>query len=249
MSLVHNTLTPDIETAGEDYARRFQGAIGRHFLTVQARGVAQLLEQLSPGPLRILEVGGGHTQLTPMLLAAGHTVTVQGSAASALIRCDALQAAYSNRLEKVVSNLWRIPFRDRSFDVVIAVRLLAHVERWQELLQEMARLAERAIIVDFAVKSGLNLLTPALFGVKRKIEGNTRPYFSYSPSHIRFVMESCGFDSAAQQRQFFLPMGLHRALKSVPISSGLERLAALGGLTPLFGSPAINLYIRSPKSL
>ncbi len=248
MSLVHNTLTPDIETSSEDYARRFEGGIGAYFLGVQERAVTAMLAQVGAGSLRVLELGGGHAQLTAALAAAGHSVAVQGSAQEALQRCAPLLGKYKG-LSTIVSSLWDVPQPDRAFDVVIAVRLLAHVERWPELLGEMARLANRALIVDFAVKGGLNRLTPALFGLKRRIEGNTRPYFSYSGRELQAVLGKLGFEVCAERRQFFFPMGLHRGLKSPRISRILEGGAAGLGLTRLFGSPAITLYMRSPKSL
>ena len=52
---------PDVETASEDYARRFAGEVGRYFLDVQAEIV---LEMLASWPqASVLEVGGGHAQL------------------------------------------------------------------------------------------------------------------------------------------------------------------------------------------
>ena len=94
-SLPHDTTTPDVETASDDYASRFSGATGRYFLAVQERTVSDLLG--SPGPRRILEVGGGHAQLAPGLLAAGHEVWVQGSAASCAKRLAPLFARCPGR--------------------------------------------------------------------------------------------------------------------------------------------------------
>lgn len=249
MSLVHNTLTPDIETASDDYHARFTGAVGKFFLEVQEHRIIAMLARIGAGPFRILEVGGGHGQITEALVKGGHSVQVQGSSETCFRRLEKLRGQYPERLGFTQSDLWRIPFQDREFDVVIALRLLAHVEKWRELLGEMARLSKRAVIFDFASVSALNALSPLLFSVKRKIEGNTRPYFSYRSSKIRAVMEELGFERTDERRQFFFPMGLHRLIGSPRISLAAESAARSLGFSDRLGSPAITLYIRSPKSL
>ena len=65
---------PDVETSSEDYARRFAGGVGAWFVEAQARIT---LELLAPWPrARVLDVGGGHAQLTGPLVEAGYDVTV-----------------------------------------------------------------------------------------------------------------------------------------------------------------------------
>src|SRR3972149_2530813 len=59
----------DVETSSEAYARRFAGPVGEFFLEVQA---AATLDLLRPWPgSSLLEVGGGHGQLTGPPVEAG----------------------------------------------------------------------------------------------------------------------------------------------------------------------------------
>jgi ubiquinone/menaquinone biosynthesis C-methylase UbiE len=53
-------------------------------------------------------------------------------------------------LSRVAADVWRLPFRDASFDVVTASLFLHHFEDGQlaRLLRELARLARRAIVVS-----------------------------------------------------------------------------------------------------
>ena len=53
-------------------------------------------------------------------------------------------------LGRVAADVWRLPFRDASFDVVTASLFLHHFEDGQlaRLLRELARLARRAIVVS-----------------------------------------------------------------------------------------------------
>src|SRR3954467_14158863 len=68
----------DIGTSSEDYARRFTGAVGRWFIETQTRITLGFLGALPVGA-SVLDVGGGHAQITPPLLEAGYEVTVAGS--------------------------------------------------------------------------------------------------------------------------------------------------------------------------
>ena len=72
--------TADVETASDDYAARFEGDVGRYFLDQQAAITLKFLDD-SPG-VRVLDVGGGHGQLTAPLAEQGFDITVTGSADS-----------------------------------------------------------------------------------------------------------------------------------------------------------------------
>jgi SAM-dependent methyltransferase len=241
-ALPHNTITPDVETASDDYAKRFSGAIGRYFLAVQDRMVRDFLDSSAPG--RVLEVGGGHAQLVPALLEAGHEVWVQGSAPACARRLAPWFARYPGRLRFVASSLWSLPFPDRAFDAVIAVRLLAHVEQFEPLLQEMARVSNGRVIVDFPPVFSANLVQPLLFGMKRRVEGNTRPYFSYDVRQLYPPLRAAGFGRFRVAKQFTVPMVIHRKAGSPRFSEAVETACRWSGLTRLCGSPSVLLAER-----
>jgi len=161
----------DVETSSEGYARRFAGPLGAFFLEVQARTA---LELLRPWPAAsVLEVGGGHAQLAGPLVDAGYAVTVYGSDPA----CAARLRPWTDegRVGFRAGDLLHAPWPDRSFDVVLAFRLLPHVTRWAALIAELARLARRAVVVDYPTRRSLNVASGALFGLKRGVKGNTRP--------------------------------------------------------------------------
>ncbi len=241
-ALPHNTTTPDVDTASDDYATRFSGAVGRYFLAVQDRMVRDFLD--SSGPGRVLEVGGGHAQLVPALLEAGHEVWVQGSAPGCAKRLAPLFARYPGRLRFVASSLWSLPFPDQAFDAVIAVRLLAHVEQFEPLLREMARVSNGRVIVDFPPVFSANLVQPLLFGMKRRVEGNTRPYFSYDVRQLYPPLRAAGFGRFRVAKQFTVPMVIHRKAASPRFSEAVEAACRWSGLTRLFGSPSVLLAER-----
>lgn len=240
MALFHNTITPDIETASLGYRARFAGAVGAFFLEVQQKAVwAALAAAGVTQGAKILEVGGGHGQLTVGFLRRGFQVWVQGSDSSCFNLLENLKSEFPDSLHFVVAPLWQLPFEAKTFDAVVAVRVLAHVENWRELLSEMLRLCRTALVVDLPLLSALNSLTPFLFGIKRKLEGNTRPYFSYALTDVRNFFLQQKSEIVFIQREFVLPMGLHRALGMAAFSRFSEALAAALGLRWLMGSPAI----------
>lgn len=239
MKPLHDTRAPDIETASAAYATRFAGPVGRYFLEVQERLVLDLLDGVPGRPLEILEVGGGHGQLTPALLRAGHRVVVQGSADSCGVRIHELARQYPGQVRFVVADLLALPFPDRGFDAVIAVRLLAHVERYQELLAEMARVTRKRLVIDFPPVISANLLEPLMFALKRRLEGNTRPFFCYRTRQLDRALGPCGFRRRRIENQFFLPMVVHRIAKARAASSALEQAFRRLGLTACLGAPSL----------
>ena len=226
---------PDVETSSEDYARRFAGEVGEYFLAIQAETV---LDLLAPWPrARVLEVGGGHAQLAAPLAEHGFQVTVTGSAEVCRERLDRSLPPGSFAFE--VCDVRRLPFPDRSFDVVLAVRLLTHLEGWREALAEMCRVARRAVIVDYPDTRSFNRLYGALFFWKKAVEGNTRTFRCFSPGEVIAECRRHGFGHPAVHRQFFVPMVVHRALGRAGISRTLERASGLLGLTRALGSPVV----------
>lgn len=226
---------PDVETASEDYARRFAGAVGEYFLDVQAKTVLDLLAPLPQA--RVLEVGGGHAQLARPLIERGFQVTVTGSEESCRERLDRSLPPGSFGFQ--VCDAARLPFPDRSFDVVLAVRLLTHLDNWREALAEMCRVAARAVIVDYPDTRSFNRLYGALFAWKKALEGNTRTFHCFRPGEVIAECARHGFGRPAVQRQFFIPMVVHRAVGRAGISRILEGASGALGLTRAFGSPVI----------
>jgi SAM-dependent methyltransferase len=236
--------TPDVETASEGYARRFAGEAGAFFLDVQA---ATVLELLAPWPgARVLEVGGGHAQLAVPLVASGYRVTVTGSEPICRERLDRSLPRGGFAFE--VCDAARLPFADRSFDVVVAVRLLTHLDGWREALAEICRVARRAVIVDYPDTRSFNRLYGALFAWKRAVEKDTRTFRCFRPGEVARECARHGFGRPTVRRQFFVPMVVHRAVGRAGASRALERASGVLGLTRALGSPVV-LRVQREESV
>jgi len=226
---------PDIETASEDYARRFAGKVGAHFLEVQAGIVLDMLKSIrNPS---ILDVGGGHAQLAVPLVKRGFDVTVTGSGEICRRRLDSQLPPGSFRFH--TADVRHLPFPKEAFDVVMAFRLLTHLENWQMALAEICRVSKSTVILDYPDARSINYFSETLFGTKKAIEGNTRPFRLFTRRQVLDALEAHGFGQPVLQPQFVLPMVVHRLAGSVGFTKGVETICRFLGLRRLFGSPII----------
>ena len=232
----------DIETASDDYARRFAGEVGAWMLELQANITLGFLRQLNVAS--VLDVGGGHGQLAAPLCREGYSVTVVGSADACGRRISRMIDAGLCRFQ--AADLLKLPYPARSFDAVVCFRLATHCERWPALIAELCRVARTAVIMDYPTSQSVNRLAPRLFAAKKKLEGDTRTWELFTHAEVREVFAARGFRERGRKKQFFLPMVAHRMLNCRPLSAGLEALARAAGLTRLAGSPVIGCYEPVP---
>lgn len=228
----------DIETSSPAYADRFKGPVGAWMLDVQRQGTMALLGGLTGGS-RILEVGGGHGQLTAALLEAGHEVVVAGSASI----CGTMVKPYlSSRCKFDVVDLNRLPYPDREFDAVLSIRLLGHAMDWKRVVAELCRVASRSVIVDYASYRSSNLLARSFFALKHLAEKHVirpRRFRVFHTGEIEGEFARNGLVVSGTMRQFLWPMFIHRVVRFPRISALLEAPGRLTGATRFLGSPVL----------
>lgn len=234
--------TADIKTASEAYANRFKGKVGAWFLHIQEEAILRILR---PYPkANILDIGGGHGQMTGPLIRENYTVTVLGSAekCNARIR-DFIEGGHCNFQ---TGNILDLPYPDGHFDVVVSFRLLAHVKHWKLFLNEASRVARKAVIIDYPELRSVNYFAPSLFIFKKRLEKSdlTRPYSCFRESEVVEIFNQKGFIRKERFAEFFLPMVFHRVLQSPKISIYLEDIFRSAGFTERFGSPVILKMVR-----
>lgn len=234
---------PDLVTASDDYQSRFDGAVGKWLLQCQDRCTRELLRGRS---LNILEVGGGHGQNVEVITAAGHQLTVLGSDQRTEKRIA--DAVASRRVAFTTGNFLSLPFENRSFDAVISYRTLCHMHSLDRFMDELARVADRYIIVDFPVRLSCNALYGLTFWAKRRVERNTREFRIFSEQALCGEFRERGFAVDRTCKQFFLPMVVHRMLGRRGLSETVERIARGCALTRIFGSPVVACFERASQS-
>ena len=225
----------DIETSTDEYAMRFSGSVGQWMLERQARLTMALLG--GGGALDILDVGGGHGQLARPMNEAGHNITVLGSAPSCVHRLTDL--AESGQIKFISGNVLELPFADNSFDTAVCFRLVTHCADFGRLISELCRVARKSVIIDYPTIQSVNIAAKALFGAKRRVEGDTRHWALFRHRQIDEAFSAAGWRTVARRKQFFMPMVFYRLLRSRRFAALLEGVFAAVGLTGLFGSPVI----------
>ena len=230
------TENADLDTASDDYAGRFSGRVGAWFLQVQATIVLDLLRDL-PAGASVLDVGGGHAQITPALIEAGFRVLVVGSHPDAGLRLKSWLNGGRCRFE--VADLQALPYGASAFDAAVCFRLLPHSISWTGLIRELCRVTRASVVVDYPSIRSINIISDRLFGLKKRIERNTRPFVLFHPPQVREAFEQNGLRVTAERPQFLIPMVVHRMAGLALLSRALEVPGRLTGLTRWFGSPVI----------
>jgi len=235
------SLTPDLDSSTDSYAARFAGSLGDWFLERQAASVIQLLAALDCRS--VLEIGGGHGQLTGELRAAGYQVLMQGSAFQSAARVRRLYQ--HSPVPFVVARADHLPLPDRAVDAVVAVRILAHFADPAGFLRECCRVADKMIVVDFPSQRSFNALNGLLFWFKRGLERDTRRFRTFDPLEPGRLARPHGFRPVGTAPLFFLPMAVHRLHGCRRLAAWLESVPGLLGLTRRLGSPIIASFHRS----
>lgn len=232
---------PDIETASDEYAERFSGAVGEWFLRVQE---AATLRMLAPYPeASILDIGGGHGQTAVPLIENGYDLTILGSSETCKNQISDLVKKGECGFD--VGDVIDLKYPDNCFDVVISYRILPHIRKWKKFLSEMARVSKTAVVLDYPDTNSFNYFKKYLFVLKKKIEEGTREYRCFETSRLISKFEEFGMSYSDHYRQFFWPMALHRGMGAVRLSVLAEKACRRIGLTSLWGSPVILKVVHS----
>ena len=247
--LTHHTSEPmvsgatredaDIHASSDEYAARFGDVIGQWMIKRQESALFDLVDGECTA---VLDVGGGHGQIAIPLAQKNHSVTVVGSSPVCAHRLK--PAIDSGMISFATANLIELPYKDQSFNLATSFRLMSHCAAWRTLVSELCRVSDHAVIIDYPVWFSVNALSPILFALKRKVEGNTRTFRVFSTRELAKEFRRHGFKLERSQKLFVWPMALHRIMRNVGISTKLEAPARWIGLTRLFGSPVVAKFVR-----
>ena len=230
-------VAPDLVSSSDAYARRFCGRAGTLFLARQSALLRAALADKHR--VTILDIGGGHGQLTPALLAYGHDVTVLGSE-------PASGPDRTGGARFVAGRITAPPFAEGEFDTVLAFRMLAHVADWRGFLGELCRVARRTVVVDFPSWMSANAASAALYPAKRLYERDTRPFHSFHTATISRALSEHGFIASFCSGEWLLPMVMHRMGHAAAPLRWVEAVGERTGLTRRLGNPVILRADRLP---
>jgi ubiquinone/menaquinone biosynthesis C-methylase UbiE len=230
----------DVFTSSDQYARRFSGKTGQWLVDRQTEILHNFFSALKPQT--ILDVGGGHGQVANSFCNE-YQVTVLGSTEDCSGQVKNAVAAGKCKFES--GDIEKLKFPAASFDGVTCLRYLPHTDNWKSEIAELCRVAKHFVVVDFPPLFSFNLLTPVLYQLKKRIEGNTRTYGIFTRNEISAEFEKRGYSLYSYKAEFFFPMVIHRVLQSPALSSVIEYIPRILGLTDFFGSPALACFKKN----
>jgi ubiquinone/menaquinone biosynthesis C-methylase UbiE/uncharacterized protein YbaR (Trm112 family) len=164
----------DAEVDSEWEIERPFGAPGlyRELLEERFARAIRGLEPLIPGASALVVCGGSGMD-AQFLIKLGASVTTSDVSLGAAWRAAERARRFGFEVMSVVADAERLPFRDRSFDLVYVHDGLHHLQRPHLGLAEMARVAGRAVCVNEPARAAITRLAVRLgLALEREESGN-----------------------------------------------------------------------------
>jgi len=223
-------------------ADRFGGKIGEYVKETQERLLFSVLPDVKGR--HIVDVGAGTGRITIPLIERGASVTACDASKQML---DVLATKIrSDRLVIQQGEAQTLQFPDRSFDCAISLRMLMHVVNWRKSLSELCRVSRDWVVVDFPPRRGFLLMAPLVHRIRKSFKSDYQPYATIPMSEIRDVFHKNRYDIVHVDPGFFLPMSVHRLMRSLTLTRLSEKIFQVLGLTYLVGAP-ITVFARRKK--
>jgi ubiquinone/menaquinone biosynthesis C-methylase UbiE len=215
--------------------RRFGGPIGQLIAGEQARVLANMIGRIHERT--ILDVGTGTGRAALMLARGGARVTAIDASE------QMLEVARQRATEQMVKvhflrgDAHRLDFKDRSFDVVVCLRVLMHAPDWRRCLSEMCRVADRLVIFDYPSAGSAALAQSVARRMFNAAGGHTEAYRVFREKTIGRAIVDLQFRTRSVHRQFVMPIQLHKLIGSRRFTTKSEHVLDRLGLLRLLGSP------------
>lgn len=228
-------LYADPRVAESFEGKRFGGPVGRLIAEQQERVLAAFLEPIAGQAM--LDVGTGTGRGAIALAARGARVTGVDASAEmlAVARRRATDAGVEIAFEQ--GDVHALSYLDRSFDAVICLRVLMHTPDWRRSLGELCRVARHRLVVDYPALMSAAALQSAARHMANAAGASTEAYRVFSDRSVRAILRRNGFEIVRTDRQFVLPIALHKAMGSAAATTQIEGGLRRMGLNWLFGSP------------
>ena len=214
---------------------RFSGPIGRLIADAQERVMADFLHPIAG--LRVLDVGTGTGRGAIALASRGAEVTGVDASAEMLAVAQRRAADAGVHVQFVRGDAHRLAYDDRAFDVVVCLRVLMHTPDWRQSLGELCRVARHRVLFDYPALMSAAALQSAARRLVNMAGGRTEAYRVFADRAVRAALRANGFEVRRVDRQFVLPIALHKGIGSAGLTTSLEGVFRRAGLNWLLGSP------------
>ena len=214
---------------------RFSGPIGRLVAESQERVIIDFLDPVAG--LRVLDVGTGTGRGAIVLALRGAAVTGVDASAEMLAVARRRAEAAGVTVDFVQGDAHGLACDDRSFDVVVCLRVLMHTPDWRQSLGELCRVARERVLFDYPALMSAAALQSAGRHLANLAGGRTEAYRVFADRAVRSTLRANGFEIRQIDRQFVLPIALHKRMGSAGITRTVEAGFRKTGLNWLLGSP------------
>jgi SAM-dependent methyltransferase len=226
--------------------RRFGGPIGDLIARTQAQVLTNMIGRIRHR--RILDVGTGAGRAALFLARGGARVTGVDASDEMLAVARGKAADEGLAVEFARGDAHALQFGDRSFDVVVCLRVLMHTPDWQGSLAELCRVADQLVVFDYPSAASVAAVQSAARRAMHAAGVHTEAYRVFTAGSIARALDRSGFRVRSVHRQFVLPIQLHKAIGSRRFTERLEGLLDRAGLLRLFGSPVTVCAERCARS-
>jgi SAM-dependent methyltransferase len=221
---------------------RFGGPIGGYLLETQARWLAAAVKPQAGR--RILDVGTGSGR-------AAIAFAVEGASVAGLdysremLRVGRDRAAQRGvALGFGVADAHHLPIASNSVDATVCLRLLMHVIDWPAVVAELCRVTRWRVVVDFPALASAAAVESFARRVAAAAGRRGEPYRVIAERDMIAAFAAHGFRLVGTERQFVLPIALHKRINSLAFTTRIEGLLRTLGLLRLFGSPVAMVFER-----
>ena len=214
---------------------RFGGPIGQLVANEQARVIADFVGDIDGRT--ILDVGTGTGRAALQMARGGARVTAIDASEEMLAVARGRATEEHLSVTFTAGDAHQLDFPDRSFDVVISLRLLMHAPAWRTCIGELCRVATSLVVVDYPSAASFALLQAVTRRAIHACGGPTEPYRVLTDRAVAAELARAGFRVRSVHRQFFLPIAVHKGIGSPRFTTASRAVFDRLGLLRLFGSP------------
>ncbi len=236
------TVYADPATARSFDERRFAGPIGEIVAGTQARVLTEMVGAVEDR--RVLDVGTGTGRAAVLLARAGARVTGVDASDEMLAIARSRAADQGVRVVLGRGDAHALEFPDRSFDIVVSLRVLMHTPGWRQCLAELCRVSDRLVVFDYPSAASVALLQSLARRAAHAFGARTEPYRVFTGRAVARELTRAGFRVRSVHRQFVLPIAFHKAIGSRRFTEWSEGVLDRAGLLRAFGSPVTVLAER-----
>jgi SAM-dependent methyltransferase len=147
----------------------------------------------------VLEICGGSGMMAEKFARAGAIVTASDFSPAAARRMRERARRYSFDLTTLVADAENLPFADHDFDIVAVHDGLHHLENPERAVREMARVADKGVLIMDPAHAVLTRLAVKL-GFAEDVEDAGNEVKRLKPRKVARILKEYGFDDVRWQR-------------------------------------------------